>query len=145
MWKYAQERRLMTEPLKIKSLHHIARTTSNPARSRDFYRDVLGFRELERPDFDFGGAWLDNYGLQIHIIEHASADGDPASEIDTRQVHMALAVDDFDDVEAKLNARGIRYHKQINAGGIPQIFFHDPDGHHIEIGIYPPNPPYLDT
>ena len=64
----------------------------------------------------------------------------PDQEIDTRANHMALAVDDFAEVEQKLATLGIRYHKQVNAGGIPQIFFHDPDGHHIELGIYPPTP-----
>lgn len=135
----------MTEPLKIKALHHIARTTSDPERSRAFYRDVLGFRELVRPNFNFAGAWLYNYGVQIHIIEHSAANGDDTGEIDTRACHVAFAVDDFGDVEAKLIERGIRYHKQVNAGGIPQIFFLDPDGYHIEIGIYPPPPAYLDV
>jgi catechol 2,3-dioxygenase-like lactoylglutathione lyase family enzyme len=133
----------MTQPLPIKGLHHIARTTRDPERSRAFYRDVLGFREIQRPGFNFRGAWLFNYGVQIHIIEHTASD--VSGEIDTRANHLAFAVDDFDQVERRLGELGIPYHKQVNAGGIPQIFFHDPDGHHIEIGIYPPTPDYVES
>ena len=63
--------------------------------------------------------------------------------IDTRAEHLAFAVDDLTKSNAASKEHGIEYHKQVNAGGIPQIFFHDPDGHHIEIGIYPPTPEYL--
>jgi catechol 2,3-dioxygenase-like lactoylglutathione lyase family enzyme len=131
----------MSEPLPIKALHHIARTTRDAERSRAFYRDVLGFREIIRPNFNFRGAWLFNHGFQIHIIEHDTAGG-PGGAIDTRADHLAFAVDDFGEVERRLKEHNIEYHKQVNAGGIPQIFFHDPDGHHIEIGIYPPTPEY---
>jgi catechol 2,3-dioxygenase-like lactoylglutathione lyase family enzyme len=131
----------METTLPIKSLHHIARVTTRPEESTAFYRDVLGFREIERPDFRFRGAWLFGYGVQIHIIENPRAAGSPTDEIDPRADHLAFAVDDFAPVEARLRGASIRYHVQVNAGGIPQIFFHDPDGHHIEIGIYPPTPP----
>ena len=131
----------MNHTLPIKSLHHLARVTTRPEASTAFYRDVLGFREIERPNFDFRGAWLFGYGIQIHIIENPRRAGQTGDEIDTRANHMALAVDDFAEVEEKLKALGIRYHRQVNAGGIPQIFFHDPDGHHIELGIYPATPP----
>jgi len=134
----------MSQPLPIKALHHVARTTKNAQRSRAFYCDVLGFREIKRPNFNFRGAWLFNYGFQIHIIEHDGADRTGAGPIDTRADHLAFAVDDFADVERRLKEHGIEFHKQVNAGGIPQIFFRDPDGHHIEIGIYPPTPGYVD-
>jgi catechol 2,3-dioxygenase-like lactoylglutathione lyase family enzyme len=129
----------MPTPLPLKNLHHVAVATRDPDASLAFYRDVLGFAPLERPDFNFRGAWLFKDGLQIHIIENQPHDGD--GKIDPRADHLAFAVDDLDVVERSLGEHGIQYHKQINAGGIPQIFFHDPDGHHIEIGIYPPTPP----
>jgi catechol 2,3-dioxygenase-like lactoylglutathione lyase family enzyme len=124
----------MPDSLPLLGLNHIAVTTSDPERSAAFYRDVLGFEPMERPPFSFRGAWLRRHGLQIHVIEH----GEHATEeaIDTRADHFAFAVSDFDEVERILAAHGIRYHKQVNAGGIPQIFFRDPDGHTIEIGIY---------
>ncbi|MCA9267664.1 MAG: VOC family protein [Planctomycetales bacterium] len=131
-------------PLPITHLHHIARVTSDPERSAAFYCQVLGFRPIKRPNFNFRGAWLLGYGVQIHIIERRSPAAPTSDEIDTRANHLAFAVDDHGPVLARLDALGIRYHQQVNAGGIPQIFFRDPDGHHIEIGIYPPHPPFID-
>jgi catechol 2,3-dioxygenase-like lactoylglutathione lyase family enzyme len=40
-------------------------------------------------------------------------------------------------METKLQAHGITYKRSLIADrGIHQIFFHDPDGHMIEIGKY---------
>lgn len=136
----------MTKSLPLHGLHHFARTTRNVDASVAFYRDVLGFRPIQRPGFAFRGAWLFNYGFQIHIIEHAGA-GSAGGEIDTKQDHLALAVADaaaMDEVEKILRERGLPYERQVNAGGIPQIFFRDPDGHHVEVGVYPPTPPYAE-
>lgn len=130
----------MPTPLPLRGLHHVAVTTRDPDASLAFYRDVLGFAPLERPNFNFRGAWLFRDGLQIHVIENRTPEAD--ERIDPRADHLAFAVDDFDAVERALREHGIDYHKQVNAGGIPQIFFHDPDGHHIEIGIYPPTPAF---
>jgi catechol 2,3-dioxygenase-like lactoylglutathione lyase family enzyme len=130
--------------LPILGLHHIARVTNKPAESAKFYCEVLGFRPIKRPNFDFRGAWLLGYGIQIHIIENTQRAEGPSDQIDTRDNHLAFAVSDHAPVKAQLDALGIRYVERVNAGGIPQIFFQDPDGHHVEIGIYPPHPPFLD-
>ncbi len=130
--------------MNIQSLHHIARVTKDPEASAQFYIEVLGFRPIERPNFDFRGAWLLGYGLQIHIIESGTHDGGRNENIDSRSNHLAFAVDDHEPVRQRLNELGINYIEKVNAGGIPQIFFQDPDGHHVEIGIYPEHPRLLD-
>ncbi|MCE9556660.1 MAG: VOC family protein [Planctomycetes bacterium] len=121
------------------AIHHIAVTTADPIRCAQFYCDVLGFRQLPRPPFNFRGAWLYDPAsqLQIHVIEHphpARLEG----PIDTITHHFALAVADLDEAERRLAAHGVEYLRQVNAGGYQQIFFRDPDGNHIEVGIYPP-------
>lgn len=131
-------------PLSIVGLHHIAVSTSDVEASIKFYCDVLGFRPIRRPNFDFRGAWLLAYGVQIHIIDRREAASSASATIDTRDNHLAFAVTDHKPVKAALDALGAPYIERVNAGGIPQIFLHDPDGHTIEIGIYPPHPPFLD-
>jgi len=127
----------MPEPLPIRHLHHIARTTRRPDESRDFYCQVLGFREMPRPVFDFRGSWLYGYDVQIHIIENTVRAGDPDPDhIDTRDNHIAFAVEDQDAVKTRLEHHGVPYREQVNAGGTHQIFFQDPDGHHIEVAVY---------
>ena len=132
-------------PLPILGLHHIAIVTNGVDASVKFYCDVLGFRPIRRPNFDFRGAWLLGYGVQIHIIESRAPPRDAGDKIDTRDNHLAFAVADHAPVKAMLDALGTPYIERVNAGGIPQIFLHDPDGHTIEIGIYPPHPPFLDA
>lgn len=129
----------MPQPLPILGVNHVARVTRHLDESRAFYRDVLGFQEIPRPNFSFPGAWLANYGVQIHLIVNDS--GPPAGgEISTRAEHLALQVDDLATAEQLLAGHGIPYRKNFVADrNVTQIFFHDPDGHHIEIGNYPPS------
>jgi catechol 2,3-dioxygenase-like lactoylglutathione lyase family enzyme len=138
----------MSNPLPLTALHHLAVTTKRLEQSIAFYTGVLGFRPIERPNFAFRGAWLYGLGIQIHVIERRDIAPDPSAEhIDTRALHIALAVENADAhaaVADRLDRLGVAYVKQVNAGGIPQIFFQDPDGHHIEIGVYPPTPPFVD-
>ena len=134
----------MPDPLPIESLNHVALMTRRLDASRAFYCNVLGFREMERPNFNFRGAWLFNYGLMIHLIENAKA-GEPSEEIQTRENHLALHAGDLARAEQLLVEHGVRYRKNTIADrGISQIFFQDPDGNYIELGAYPPTPPFVD-
>ena len=133
----------MPDPLPIHSINHIARTTSNLEASTAFYRDVLGFRPIRRPSFRFPGAWLYNYGIQIHLI---ARDGNqPSGEIQTRTDHLALHVEDVAEVERLLREHGIAYRSNYVADtNVTQLFFLDPDGNHIEVATYPPTPPFVE-
>ena len=129
----------MNEPLPIDSVNHITRVTTDLEASTAFYRDVLGFRPIWRPNFGFDGAWLFNYGIQIHL---SVATGDPAidaPETSNRANHVAFHVSNTDAVEELLKQHGI-YYKTVTVPdiGVTQLFFQDPDGYHIEIGSYPP-------
>jgi catechol 2,3-dioxygenase-like lactoylglutathione lyase family enzyme len=131
-------------PLPIDSLNHVALMTRRLDDTRAFYKNVLGFREVERPNFSFRGAWLFNYGLMIHLIENAKA-GEPSDEIQTRDNHLALHTRDLAAAEQLLKEHGVRYRTNTIADrGISQIFFQDPDGNHIEIGTYPATPRFVD-
>ncbi len=134
----------MPEPLPLVALNHVALMTRRVDESRAFYRNVLGFREISRPNFNFRGAWLYNYGLMIHLLENERA-GSPSDDIRTRDTHLALHTDDLPRVEQLLTEHGVRFRKnEIKDRGIQQIFFQDPDGNHIEIGTYPPTPEFID-
>jgi catechol 2,3-dioxygenase-like lactoylglutathione lyase family enzyme len=133
----------VTQPLPLTAVNHVGRTTRRVEESRNFYRDVLGFREVRRPNFDFPGAWLYNYGIMIHLIYNEAAP-DPTGEIQTRGDHLALHTDDLDAVERLLKEHGVPYRKNVVADrNITQIFCRDPDGHHVEIGTYPPTPAFV--
>jgi len=131
----------MSHPLPLKSVNHIARATRELDKLQetiDFYRDVLGFREIQRPGFDFPGAWLHGYGVQIHLIIDAEA-ASTGGRLSKRADHVAFHTSDIDAVANQLDALGIEYvTNTVPTTGVKQIFFHDPNGYHIEVGNYPP-------
>ena len=128
----------MTKPLPIESLNHIARVTQDLETSKAFYCDVLGFRPVWRPNFGFDGAWLFNYGVQIHLIVATGESAIDAPETSIRASHVAFHVPDTGHAEEMLKQHGIDYKTNYVAdAGVTQLFFRDPDGFHIEIGTYP--------
>lgn len=129
----------MPESLELVSLNHVARRTRHLAASTAFYRDILGMRVVARPPFTFEGAWLCGGGIQIHLIADGDRDSAGPSSIDTRANHISFAVADIDAMEQRLRALAIPYiRKAIPGWNVPQIFFQDPDGYVIEIGMYRP-------
>ncbi len=129
----------MSEALPIEFIHHVSRMTRDLDRSIEFYRDVLGFQSIPRANFNFRGAWLFNYGLQIHLIESAVQLDPPPTEVGTRVDHIAFRVGDIDAVQKLLSERNISFRTStVPETGIVQVFFMDPDGNHIECGMYPP-------
>lgn len=108
-------------------IHHVSLNVSDTTRALVFYRDVLGMRELPRPDFPFGGAWLDaGAGRQVHLIE---ADVPP----DQGQ-HVAFRVASMDATIAELRSSGcdVGDAREVGDTGILQTFVFDPDGNRLE-------------
>jgi catechol 2,3-dioxygenase-like lactoylglutathione lyase family enzyme/NAD-dependent dihydropyrimidine dehydrogenase PreA subunit len=134
---------LAMPPLPLCAINHVARQTRRLEASRSFYRDLLGFREIERPAFNFRGAWLFGYGVQLHLIEDQGAP-DPHGEIQTRADHLAFDTSDLAQVERTLAAMGVPFRVNVQSGtGVRQLFLRDPDGHHVEIAAYPATPAFL--
>ncbi|MBQ16559.1 MAG: glyoxalase [Planctomycetaceae bacterium] len=128
----------MPPALPIHSTNHVARVTRDLEASTEFYRDVLGFQPIDRPDFGFPGAWLYNYDLQIHLIA-ATDETDPEDcGISLRTDHVAFHVDDIQESQRLLEERGIPFATNyVEDTDVTQVFFKDPDGNHIELGTYP--------
>ncbi len=119
--------------IKLEYLHHISVNCWDVELSVRFYCDVLGLAEIERPPFSFPGAWLQGFGLQIHLIQAQQAAPEQTAEINSRVFHLAFLVTDLDAAEEKLRDRKIPYVRRINAAQAEQIFFQDPAGLNIEV------------
>jgi catechol 2,3-dioxygenase-like lactoylglutathione lyase family enzyme len=118
------------------SLHHIAVCVTDIARSKRFYTEVLGLKEIPRPAFPFEGAWYEMAdGRQVHLIVHErprTLRG--TSEIDLRDGHFALAVADFESAVAHLRAAGVEcVERPDNVTPWKQVYVTDPDGNVIEL------------
>jgi catechol 2,3-dioxygenase-like lactoylglutathione lyase family enzyme len=118
-------------------LHHVSRQTKKLDETRRFYVEVLGFREITRPPFSFRGAWLFGAGIQMHLIDEPF--DAPPETLNTRENHIAFAIEDADAAEAALKERGINYRRNtVPERGTSQIFLRDPEGWLIELGVFPP-------
>jgi len=111
------------EPL---GLHHVSINVADVGDAVRFYTDTLGFRVRgDRPDFGFGGAWLDAGNQQLHLIE-----GKPP---DALGQHFAVQVADIEATVAELRRRGITVSDPIPVGRNLQAFLDDPSGNQVEL------------
>jgi catechol 2,3-dioxygenase-like lactoylglutathione lyase family enzyme len=114
--------------------------------TRDFYCDVLGMREGFRPKLGFPGYWLYVGDVpSIHIAEWESYAvwtkevGIPISsraESTGAVDHIAFNASGFDEVRARLQARGLEIHSNLlDEIGLRQLFIYDPNGVPIELNF----------
>lgn len=112
--------------MQLTGVHHVSLNVSDADEAIAFYTDVLGLRlRTDRPDFGFGGAWLDLGDQQVHLIETEVPN-------DCGQ-HVAVQVDDIDAAVAELRERGVTVGDPSHVGPSLQAFFHDPSGNMIEL------------
>jgi catechol 2,3-dioxygenase-like lactoylglutathione lyase family enzyme len=133
--------------LLVQALDHSSVLITDVERSRRFYRDVLGLREIPRPStFGFVVLWFDLGAQHLHLL--LSERADPPSPR-----HFALRVTDATAARAELRAKGLAPAETTPIPGADRFFIHDPDGNRIELiqwlrpydpardGIGPPTPP----
>jgi catechol 2,3-dioxygenase-like lactoylglutathione lyase family enzyme len=112
--------------MKPSGIHHVAICVRDADEAVTFYTDVLGLTVLDRPDFGFGGYWLDAGGQQVHLMqsETSRSGGD----------HFAIRVDDLESAVADIRATGYTVNTIDHmAGAGHQAFLHDPSGNFIEL------------
>jgi catechol 2,3-dioxygenase-like lactoylglutathione lyase family enzyme len=108
------------------ALHHVSINVDDVDAARDFYTGILGLSlRADRPDFPFGGAWLDAGGQQVHLIE-----GEPPAGLGQ---HFALLVADLDATVAELRNGGVEVSDPRPVGTSRQAFVADPSGNLVEL------------
>jgi catechol 2,3-dioxygenase-like lactoylglutathione lyase family enzyme len=127
-------------------LEHYLVLSDDIEGTRDFYCDVLGMREGFRPKLGFPGYWLYVGDVpSIHIAEWKSYEvwtkevGIPISSraASTGAVdHIAFNASGFDEIRARLQARGIEISENLlDEIGLRQLFIYDPNGVPIELNF----------
>lgn len=108
------------------AVHHVSINVDDVEAATRFYVDVLGLSlRRDRPDFNFGGAWLDAGGQQVHLID---------AEVPANHgQHFALAVEDLDGVVAELRQRGVDVSEPKAVAASRQAFLADPAGNRLEL------------
>ena len=107
-------------------VHHVSINVVDVAEALAFYTGPLGLTvRTDRPDFGFGGAWLDVGDQQIHLIE--------APTPQNLGQHLALRVADLAGTVAELRAQGIDVTEPSPVGPGLQSFLTDPSGNAVEL------------
>ena len=98
------------------------------ARARAFYGDLLGLREIPKPESvrATGGVWFitDSGDLHIGLEEPFS----PA-----RKAHPAFVVSGLEAMRGILEAAGVPISEAQPIPGIDRFYVHDPFGNRIEL------------
>ena len=137
----------------INSLAHCAIRTTKLQETRDFFVDILGLEDGERPDFPFPGAWL--YTDSTAVIHLIGVDPDDPSglqryvggEISTEALqgsgafdHMPFRANDPSVLTDRLKQTDYEYRERQGPNmNLFQIFVEDPNGITIELNYWGEN------
>jgi len=117
----------MNSQLSVSQLDHCSVIITDVERSRRFYRDVLGLREIHKPrTFDFVVVWFDLGNQHLHLLLK-----DRPDTISAR--HFALRVDDAAGARGYFREHGVTTQETTPIPGADRFFIADPDGNRIEI------------
>jgi catechol 2,3-dioxygenase-like lactoylglutathione lyase family enzyme len=118
--------------LGISAIDHvqIAVPRSLEARALEFYRSVLGLKEIPKPDElrARGGAWFEVGALQLHV----GLDPEPSPK---SRRHVCFLVSDLASAKAAIVTHGVAIEEEEgDAEGLHRFFIRDPAENRIEIG-----------
>jgi glyoxylase I family protein len=113
--------------LQVTQIDHCSVIITDVERSRRFYRDLLGLKEIARPrTFDFVVVWFDLGNQHLHLLLK-----DRPDTLSPR--HFALRVADCAAARAYFQAHDVPIQETTPIPGADRFFIHDPDGNRIEI------------
>jgi catechol 2,3-dioxygenase-like lactoylglutathione lyase family enzyme len=96
--------------------------------ARKFYCDILGLREIPKPDVlqTRGGFWLEIGAFQIHVGTETDVDRSKS------KAHLAYEVNDLANWRSRLQENGAEILESIPIPNCNRFEFRDPFGNRIE-------------
>jgi catechol 2,3-dioxygenase-like lactoylglutathione lyase family enzyme len=129
----------------VQALEHVTIRCANLKRTRDFYVELMGLAEGDRPAFPFRGYWLYLGGIPVvHLVEASDNAGAwgrdlviPKAEDGTGSFdHVAFRGADFQAMRTRLQQAGVSLTERVVPGGrLSQLFVPDPEGVLVEINF----------
>jgi catechol 2,3-dioxygenase-like lactoylglutathione lyase family enzyme len=108
-------------------LDHVSVLITDVPRSRRFYGELLGLKEIPKPrTFDFVVVWYDLGNQHLHLLLK-----DRPDTISPR--HFALRVADAASARTYFQAQGVPTQETTPIPGADRFFIADPDGNRIEV------------
>jgi catechol 2,3-dioxygenase-like lactoylglutathione lyase family enzyme len=123
-------------------IQHVSFLVDDWKAARDFYRDVVGLEEMDRPDYHFYGAWflLEN-GQHLHIVQRRkdknekmrSQTGEIVQVAKPFPSHLAFCVKDWEGTMQRLSKHVKIIPDPCPHLGISQFYFRDAAGNLVEV------------
>ncbi len=124
--------------INILSLNHASFIVADTEKALGFYRDILGLKQIDRPDLGFPGAWLQLGTQQIHLLELDNPDPKEGRPMHGgRDRHIALNALALAPIQEALDKSGVVYTMSIS--GRRALFCRDYDANTVEIIEQPLN------
>ena len=123
---------------KILGIAHIALFVHDVEKSRQFYKDFLGYGEPFKLDNPNGSLSL----TFIKVNDHQYIELFPEKEANTDRLnHISVETGDAEAMRVYLASRGVKVPGKVGKGRIGNSNFNikDPDGHTVEIVQYEPD------
>ncbi len=114
----------------VPAIHHVqvAILSGGEESARRFYGDILGLREVEKPENlrARGGVWFDTGSLQLHL--GVDPEFSPATK-----AHVAYEVADLAAVRERCRAAGHPVREDEPLPGYDRFYVADPFGNRVEV------------
>ncbi|HEY6111125.1 MAG TPA: VOC family protein [Chthoniobacterales bacterium] len=124
--------------MNLEGIDHVALAVRDVERSAQWYIDVLGFEHRYKDVWDGVPTFIGKDTTAIALFPpRSSASSSSTSQTPIRMLHLAFRADrkNFLAAQAELKRRGIDFEFQDHEIS-HSIYFHDPDGHELEITTY---------
>src|SRR3984957_9957396 len=119
-------------PMPLGGLQHYTIEPSDLERTKDFYCDVLGLENGDRPPLDFPGYWLYSGGVATVHLMGTRKPREGSGRLD----HCACAATDVDSMRKRLQSKNVKFRESIvPRTGDTQFFLYDPDGVGVELNF----------
>ena len=117
--------------MELQKLEHININVSDLDASVQFYKNILGMKQGERPNFKNKGAWLYLGDTAVIHLTHGRCEAQAGSgTLD----HLAFRASDLSGFTESLKDKNINFEeRRVPEQQQHQVFFEDPDGITIEV------------
>ena len=119
-------------------LHHLAIKTDDVDSTVDFWNSIIGSHSVDRPNFNFPGAWLQFGETMIHLYGGDAAQNKSgvyergSAAID----HVALSASGFDQMRDLFEEKNLDWRQMsIPSFHLWQLFVYDPNGVLVELNF----------
>jgi len=121
----------------IESLHHVNLPVTDLERARKFYQEVLDLTEIDRPPFEFPGAWYQLGDRQLHLIVQDNSTFRDGKSVDSADIHFGIRAKSYRETREFMHSKGFHpeaddefkkmEEKPQSVAGWPQLYIMDPD------------------